>query len=160
MNCLEQVGGEPDQESSFEISVRWQNLKVCRFIFLFTFVDLVFLQGSKFRSNANACLAENRLSAMSVSFLILSALISAMLNVAPTFNFTDEQQILGLQRHTGKTIFRTRRSTCCPTPSKAPCTRMFTDSMFRALLHRKMFISSITRLGSKTALNWPGKRNK
>jgi len=52
----------------------------------------------KFRSNANAYLAENRLSAMSVSFLILSAFISAMFNVAPTFNFADEQQILNLQR--------------------------------------------------------------
>ena len=39
---------------------------------------------------------------MSVSFLIISALISAMLNVAPTFNFTDEQQILTLQRHSNE----------------------------------------------------------
>ena len=39
---------------------------------------------------------------MSVSFLILSALVSAMLNVAPTFNFTEEQQILGLQRYSNE----------------------------------------------------------
>ena len=42
---FELLGGEPAQQSSFEISVRWHNLKVCRFIFLFTFVDLFFLQG-------------------------------------------------------------------------------------------------------------------
>ena len=60
---------------------------------------IVFLSRFEIRNNADACLAENRLSAMSVSFLILSVLINAMLNVAPTFNVSDEQQILGLQRH-------------------------------------------------------------
>ena len=49
-------------------------------------------------------MAENRLSAMTVSFLILSVLISAMLNVAPTFNVVDEQQILGLQRHCNEIV--------------------------------------------------------
>ena len=67
-------------------------------------IQRFFWQGFEISNNADACKAKNRLSAMSVSFLILSALISAMLNVAPTFNLTawDEQQILGLQRNCNK----------------------------------------------------------